>query len=94
MRFGANRIADYDERGAQMRAAFEERNGLQPGDPVKLAEAMVRLANELKPSMRFLAGSVALKAADEKLAGMRGEIEQWRNLSISTDGMTLPRRQP
>ena len=58
MRFGANRIADYDERGAQMRAAFEERNGLQPGDPVKLAEAMVRLANELKPSMRFLAGSV------------------------------------
>ena len=36
--------------------------------------------------MRFLAGSLAVNAADEKLAGMRVEIEAWRQLSLGTDG--------
>ena len=36
--------------------------------------------------MRFLAGSIAVQAADEKLAGMRAEIERWRELSVGTDG--------
>jgi NAD(P)-dependent dehydrogenase (short-subunit alcohol dehydrogenase family) len=79
-------IADYDGRRAQVRGGFEERNGLQPGDPAKLAEAIVRLADVPNPPLRFLAGSVALGAAEEKLAGMRAEFEKWRELSVSTDG--------
>src|SRR6516162_9118974 len=79
-------IADYDTRRAQIRSGFEERNGLQPGDPTKLAEAIVRLANEPNPPLRFLAGSVAVNAAEEKLAAMRTEFEKWRELSVSTDG--------
>jgi NAD(P)-dependent dehydrogenase (short-subunit alcohol dehydrogenase family) len=79
-------IADYDDRRAQVRGGFEARNGLQPGDPAKLAEAIVRLADVPNPPLRFLAGSVALGAAEEKLAGMRAEFEKWRELSVSTDG--------
>jgi NAD(P)-dependent dehydrogenase (short-subunit alcohol dehydrogenase family) len=86
LHFAGEPIADYDERRAQVRTSYEERNGLQPGDPKKLAEAMVRLANEATPPMRFLAGSIAVKAADEKLAGMQEEIAHWRDLSVSTDG--------
>jgi NAD(P)-dependent dehydrogenase (short-subunit alcohol dehydrogenase family) len=86
MRFGAGRIADYDDRRGPMRTAFEERNGLQPGDPVKLAEAIVYLANQPEPPLHFFAGSIAVTAATEKLANTRAEVERWRDLSVGTDG--------
>ena len=86
LRFAQNLIADYDDRRAQLKAGMEQRNGKQPGDPERLAEAMVRLASETKPPLRFLAGSVAVTTADEKLARMRAELDTWRQLSVSTDG--------
>jgi hypothetical protein len=36
--------------------------------------------------MRFIAGSIALDAAEAKFAGMRAELDSWRQLSVSTDG--------
>jgi len=86
LRIGDTPVADYDERRAQIRASFEQRNGLQLGDPVKLAEAMVQLASEPEPPMRFTAGSIAVKAADAKFAGMQAELDHWRSLSLFTDG--------
>jgi NAD(P)-dependent dehydrogenase (short-subunit alcohol dehydrogenase family) len=86
LRHGDSRITDYDDRRAQLRAAYVDRGGLQPGDPAKLADALVRLANEPQPPMRFLAGTIAVQAADDKLAGMRAEIDHWRQLSVGTDG--------
>jgi hypothetical protein len=46
---------------------------------------MVHLANEAKPPLRFFAGAVAVKVADEKLTTIRAEIASWRQLSINTD---------
>ena len=46
----------------------------------------MRLAGEAKPPLRFTAGSIAVDAADAKLAGMRAELDVWRALSVSTDG--------
>jgi NAD(P)-dependent dehydrogenase (short-subunit alcohol dehydrogenase family) len=86
VRFGEHAVADYDDRRARLRASFEQRNGQQPGDPVKLADAMVRLASEDKPPMRFIAGSIAVDAADAKFASMQAELDQWRALSVATDG--------
>jgi hypothetical protein len=79
-------VADYDDRRGRLRASFEQRNGQQPGDPAKLAQALVDLANEAAPPMRFIAGSVAVNAADAKLAGMQAELDRWRALSVATDG--------
>jgi NAD(P)-dependent dehydrogenase (short-subunit alcohol dehydrogenase family) len=86
LRHGDNRIADYDERRAGLRAAYVDRGGLQPGDPAKLADALVQLANDPQQPMRFLAGTIAVQAAEEKLAGMRAEIDRWRQLSVATEG--------
>jgi NAD(P)-dependent dehydrogenase (short-subunit alcohol dehydrogenase family) len=86
IRFGQKRIADYDDRRAALLAGVEERNGRQPGDPARLAEAIVSLAETDTPPLRFLAGSVAVSAAEAKLAGMREEFDRWRQLSVSTDG--------
>ncbi len=85
LRYGDRVVADYDERRAQLRASFEQRNGRQPGDPAKLAAAMVRLAGEAKPPLRFIAGAIAVEAADAKLAGVRTELDGWRSLSLGTD---------
>ena len=86
IRFGQNRIAAYDQRRAELLDGIKKRDGRQPGDPTRLAEALVRLSNEEAPPMRFLAGSLAVGAADEELAGMRSELAGWRGLSVSTDG--------
>jgi len=86
IRFGGHPVADYDARRGQLRAGFEQRDGQQPGDPVKLADAMVKLANDPAPPMRFLAGSIALDAAEAKLAAMLAEFDRWRALSVSADG--------
>jgi NAD(P)-dependent dehydrogenase (short-subunit alcohol dehydrogenase family) len=88
LRFGGKLVADYDGRRAQVQASFEQRNGRQPGDPAKLAEAIVRLANEARPPMRFVAGSFAVDAADAKLAAMRTELDLWRRLGVNTDYST------
>jgi len=86
LRFGQSRLSDYDDRRAQLRAGLAARNGQQPGDPVKLADAILRLANEAEPPMRFLAGSIAVSAAEQKLTAVRAELEKWRQLSTGTDG--------
>ena len=52
---------------------------------MKLAEAVVRLANEAKPPMRFIAGAFALGVMDKKLAGVRAEVDSWRAASAATD---------
>jgi NAD(P)-dependent dehydrogenase (short-subunit alcohol dehydrogenase family) len=86
IRFAKNRIAAYDNRRAQLFAGLEERNGKQPGDPAKLADAIIVLANAESPPLRFLAGSFAVKVASEKLGSMLSSIETWHDFSISTDG--------
>jgi len=86
LRFGQTRISDYDDRRAQLRAGMAARNGQQPGDPSRLADAILRLASEGTPPMRFLAGTIAVNAARQKLAGMNTEFDEWRQLSMSTDG--------
>lgn len=85
LRFGGHAIADYDERRARVQGSFEARNGQQPGDPVKLAEAVVQLANAQKPPMRFVAGSFALGIAEKKLANVRGDLDTWHAVSAATD---------
>jgi NAD(P)-dependent dehydrogenase (short-subunit alcohol dehydrogenase family) len=85
LRYGGQSVADYDERRDKLRATFEARNRKQPGDPEKLAQALVRLASEPKPPLRFAAGAFAVKTIEAKLSDMRTELEQWRQASVDTD---------
>jgi len=85
LRFGGRAIADYDDRRDRVRAGFESRSGKQAGDPVKLAEALVRLANEARPPMRFVGGNFALGIAEKKLQTVRADLDTWRALSAATD---------
>ncbi|GAB2872065.1 oxidoreductase [Paraburkholderia jirisanensis] len=85
-RFEHAPIPDYAHRRAQFHEGIAQRNGKQPGDPVKFAQALLHLADQAVPPLRFLAGSIAVGAAEEKLASMQADLNNWRSLSLSTDG--------
>ena len=85
IRFASTPMADYDGRREAQRASFEQRNGGQAGDPQRLAEALVTLADDAKPPLRFTAGAMAVGLMDAKLAAMKDELDRWRELGVGTD---------
>jgi NAD(P)-dependent dehydrogenase (short-subunit alcohol dehydrogenase family) len=85
VRFGANSVADYAEFSARTKSSFTNRANKQPGDPAKLAKAILVLADTEHPPLRYAAGSDALGRIEAKLVARRAEIDQWRTLTLSTD---------
>jgi NAD(P)-dependent dehydrogenase (short-subunit alcohol dehydrogenase family) len=85
LKFTAAELPDYDARRTEMRASFEQRNGKQAGDPVRLAQAIVTLSNETAPPLRFAAGAMAVQAMDAKVVSMKTELDRWRALALATD---------
>jgi len=76
-------IEEYAERSAAMREFFEDMNGKQSGDPAKLAQALLTIADQEQPPFRFIAGADAIEAAETTLAGRRQQIDAHRDLSTS-----------
>lgn len=84
--FGANELEDYATFTAKIKAGSAANNHRQTGDPAKLGEALVQLVGAEKPPLRYVAGSDAYQAITSKLDKVKEEIEQWRDLSASSDG--------
>ena len=57
----------------------------QPGDPVRLARAVVELADSKNPPLRLPLGTDSVAAIEEKNAFVAQELAAWRNVSTSTD---------
>jgi NAD(P)-dependent dehydrogenase (short-subunit alcohol dehydrogenase family) len=76
-------IEDYAEQSAAHREFFESMNGKQGGDPAKLAHALVTIADEQSPPLRFIAGADAIAGAEEALAARQQQIDADRELSTS-----------
>jgi 4-aminobutyrate aminotransferase-like enzyme len=58
-------------------------NGQQSGDPAKLAKALVTIANEEKPPLRFLAGADAVDTAERVATTLHEQANAYRELSSS-----------
>ena len=78
-------IADYDATAGRVRSRAAQLSHQQPGDPAKLAEAIVRLASEEEPPLRMPFGSDAVAAIRIKNEFMTSEITRLHDLAISTD---------
>ena len=59
-------IADYAERTTATIAAWKSMNGRQTGDPAKLARALLTIADQDQPPLRFVAGSDAIAGVEAK----------------------------
>ena len=85
MKRSPRHIKDYDASFDPVRKAREERSGKQPGDPVKAADAMLKLIDSPTPPAHLLLGSDAVKLVREKLAQLEVDIAAWETVSLSTD---------
>jgi NAD(P)-dependent dehydrogenase (short-subunit alcohol dehydrogenase family) len=81
----ASRIPDYAATVGKVREFAAAHNHQQPGDPAKLGQAIVQLANEPDPPLRLPLGTDTLRRITEKNAFVQTEIERWRALAVSTD---------
>jgi NAD(P)-dependent dehydrogenase (short-subunit alcohol dehydrogenase family) len=78
-------IDDYDETSGAVRRKAAQMNHNQPGDPKKLAAAMVTLVDAPHPPLRLPLGTDTLAAIAAKNAYVTEETQAWRDLSASTD---------
>ena len=76
-------IADYTEKREQLMQFWKGANGQQPGDPAKLAQALITISNEEKPPLRFLAGADAVATAEQVAATLYQQAAGYRELSSS-----------
>ncbi|BCG03368.1 short-chain dehydrogenase/reductase (plasmid) [Paraburkholderia sp. PGU19] len=82
---GKDIIDDYDETSGNVRRFAVGMNHNQPGDPQKLATALVALVDAQTPPLRLPLGTDTLKAIAEKNEYVTTETEAWKTLSASTD---------
>lgn len=79
-------IADYDQSFDPIRKARQDKSGKQLGDPRKAAQAILQVVASPSPPDHLLLGSDALGLVRDKLQRMSKEIDQWQDLTCSTDG--------
>ena len=79
------RIDDYAGTVGSTRERAKSVNHNQPGDPVKLAAAIVDLAGNPEAPIRMPFGSDTVAAIEAKNAFVASEVAKWRSVSVSTD---------
>jgi hypothetical protein len=58
-------------------------NGLQGGDPAKLAKSLIQLATQPEPPIRWPAGADAVETFEKKANDLRAQANAHRGLSSS-----------
>lgn len=73
-------IADYAERTTATVEAWKSMNGQQGGDPVKLARALLTIADQTEPPLRFVAGADAIEGVEAKAKELLAQAQASREL--------------
>jgi NAD(P)-dependent dehydrogenase (short-subunit alcohol dehydrogenase family) len=81
----AMRLDDYADTVGEMRTFAAAVNHQQPGDPQRLAQAIVQLAAAHKPPTRLALGSDTVARIEQKHRDVERELDLWRAVSLSTD---------
>jgi NAD(P)-dependent dehydrogenase (short-subunit alcohol dehydrogenase family) len=74
-------IGDYDENVGARKSMIKEFANYLPGDPRKVAEAVLMLAGLDEPPLRLLLGRDVLKAVRDKLAAFSASVEEWERVT-------------
>jgi NAD(P)-dependent dehydrogenase (short-subunit alcohol dehydrogenase family) len=78
-----NAIEDYAERNANLRPFWEGMSGKQGGDPEKLANALITVADQPEPPQRWFAGADAVAEGERKANELSSQTKDNRELSSS-----------
>ena len=78
-------MEDYEDSVGLARKAIRDMDGNQPGDPVRAAEAIIEAVEAEPPPLRLPLGQMALDNIRAKLNGQLDELEEWSELSATSD---------
>jgi len=84
-KYAESSIGDYAERTEHTVTAWQRMNGRQGGDPAKLADALVRLAAQDEPPLRFPAGADAVATFENRANLLLELADANRELSSNLD---------
>src|SRR3954469_19177426 len=76
-------IDDYAERRTKQVEFWRGYDGKQGGDPSKLAGALLTIADQKQPPLRFIAGADAVATAEQVASTLRQQTDAFRELSTS-----------
>jgi NAD(P)-dependent dehydrogenase (short-subunit alcohol dehydrogenase family) len=80
----AGRIADYDDGpGRAASRILAEHAGAEPGDPAKVAAAILKLVDAPDPPVHLVLGADALGYAEGRIERLEAEIAAWRAVSLA-----------
>lgn len=82
-KYAAAAIDDYAERTKQTVANWQSMNGQQGGDPANLAAALIQVAGQDEPPMRFAAGADAVATFERKAQQLLDQANAYRALSTN-----------
>lgn len=80
-----NPFAEYEEARQSQALHQNQINGNQPGDPEKLADALIKIVRDENPPLHLFLGQDAYNLAAEKIAAVQKDLENWKSLTTSTD---------
>ncbi|WP_291921242.1 oxidoreductase [Chitinophaga sp.] len=75
----------YQHTVGVMRGHIGNFHGSQPGDPGKLADVIIKLANSEHPPLHLPIGKDAVKSVRDKIALLSKEVDEWESIAQSTD---------
>ncbi len=78
-------MLEYAATVGQARTAIAGLNGTQPGDPDRLAEAVITISQAERPPLQLALGPDCYHRLEAQLAGQLEQMRAWSHLSLSTD---------
>ncbi|UCH46969.1 MAG: SDR family NAD(P)-dependent oxidoreductase [Betaproteobacteria bacterium] len=80
-----NPIAAYADTAAARRAQITGYSGKQPGDPLRAADAIIKVVESDDPPHNLILGKNGLDRVRAKLAALMQSIDDWEDVTLSTD---------
>jgi NAD(P)-dependent dehydrogenase (short-subunit alcohol dehydrogenase family) len=84
-KFSDLEIEDYDQQRVQMQNFYTSFHKTEPGDPAKLAKAMIKVLTDTNPPFRFIGGTGMVDFINQYLQSRQTEYDNWRDVSDSTN---------
>lgn len=78
-------MEEYTSTVGQMRNMAGQLHGNQPGDPAKLAQVVLQVANSENPPLHLPVGKDSIASFREKMTATEAEVAAWEHISGNTD---------
>lgn len=80
----ANPIVEYTEARQIQEAHLREIDDNQAGDPIKAANAMIKISEVMDPPLHLFLGQDAYDIAYKKMEQVKTDLEAWKDVTVST----------